>query len=378
MTRLCIVAQNAPMLYGFLAVAFERELEGPERIEIVMDRRRSEPAAVSFGVERRLRPPVLDVLRTQGFVILDGDGNPLAPPGQPTRAEASPSRLLATGWLRPWRRWLPSQRPALSPRARLAAAGGGLVVAVVALGGLGALLTRGTDPEPGPATMTASAPAPVPRQGQPAPAVMPSTPASAAGPPESVAVTAPEPVAATPAPAMTSTPGAPPSPTHVPHASAPAAATPDVTPPPAARSSKLEAAPPEPTSRRTAELRRIDGAAPEASAEATRPATDEAPKAAGPQLVELSSAAEGRASERSITYTARLSDAKGRPLVNAAVSVHGWMPDGSDLNVGLASTSTPGTYVASVTVGPRTPSNLRVRVTHGGKRFEVARVPRSR
>jgi hypothetical protein len=65
-------------------------------------------------------------------------------------------------------------------------------------------------------------------------------------------------------------------------------------------------------------------------------------------------------------------DASGQPLTNADVSLHGWMPDGSDLEAWLGSTSTPGTYRGSVEVGVRTPGNLRVRVAHGGKSFDIA------
>jgi len=69
---------------------------------------------------------------------------------------------------------------------------------------------------------------------------------------------------------------------------------------------------------------------------------------------------------------AHVLDASGRPLTDAEVSLHGWMPDGSDLQAQLGSTSTPGTYRGSVEVGVRTPGNLRVRVAHGGEHFDIA------
>ena len=91
----------------------------------------------------------------------------------------------------------------------------------------------------------------------------------------------------------------------------------------------------------------------------------------GPPRVELDARPEGVEAERVIVYTVKLSDSSGRPLGDAAVSLHGWLPNGSDLATSLESTATPGTYRGSVQVGQRTPTNLRVRVTHEGMRFEV-------
>jgi hypothetical protein len=107
----------------------------------------------------------------------------------------------------------------------------------------------------------------------------------------------------------------------------------------------------------------------EPRAPAVAPATAAAP---GPPRVVLETDPQGKGNERSITYTALVLDASGRPLTNSEVSLHGWMPDGSDLTVRLGSTSTPETYQGSVEVGVRTPGNLRVRVAHGGKRFDIA------
>jgi hypothetical protein len=104
----------------------------------------------------------------------------------------------------------------------------------------------------------------------------------------------------------------------------------------------------------------------------TAPVVTAAPAAtSGPPRVVLETDPQGKGSERSITYTARVFDASGDPLTNAEVSLLGWMPDGSDLEARLDSVSTPGTYQASVEVGVRTPGNLRIRVAHGGKSFEI-------
>ncbi len=156
---------------------------------------------------------------------------------------------------------------------------------------------------------------------------------------------------------------------------------------PPASASRREAPTPVPT---PAERRATSTARPEATAapRETAPALPPAASArretavsaaaaprrtakAGPPRVELDARPEGVEAERVIVYTVKLSDSSGRPLDDAAVSLHGWLPNGSDLATSLQSTATPGTYRASVQVGQRTPTNLRVRVTHEGMRFEV-------
>jgi hypothetical protein len=52
------------------------------------------------------------------------------------------------------------------------------------------------------------------------------------------------------------------------------------------------------------------------------------------------------------------------------------MPDGTDLRASLGSTDTPGTYRVSVEVGVATPGNLRVRIAHGERSFDI--VPQRR
>jgi hypothetical protein len=120
-------------------------------------------------------------------------------------------------------------------------------------------------------------------------------------------------------------------------------------------------------------------------AEASRPAvasvatpTRESAVASAEPTVMLETDLQGTGSQRSITYTASVVDASGQPLANAQVSLLGWMPDGSDLQAPLGSTSTPGTYQGTVEVGVSTPGNLRVRVAHGDKSFDIAPQRRQR
>jgi hypothetical protein len=90
MTRLCIVARGELMLYGYLLVALEPEFEGPDRMEIVFDRRRPAPApgGAPLDVERRTHPTVEEALRTQGYVILDENGNVVTSAKRQTSREA--------------------------------------------------------------------------------------------------------------------------------------------------------------------------------------------------------------------------------------------------------------------------------------------------
>src|SRR5712691_8983004 len=100
MGRLCIVARWEPMLYGYLLVAFERELEGPDQMQIVVDRRRPAPppGGAPLGVERRTHPAVQEALQTQGYVILDENGNVAAPETLPAPREAVLLWKSAAGW----------------------------------------------------------------------------------------------------------------------------------------------------------------------------------------------------------------------------------------------------------------------------------------
>ena len=156
--------------------------------------------------------------------------------------------------------------------------------------------------------------------------------------------------------------------------------------PPASRREAPAALPPTMASRReaptpvpsTAATRRDPTSSNGTAADAARRETATAPTAprrtarnSGPPRVELDARPEGAEAERTIVYTVRLSDSSGRPLDDAAVTLHGWLPNGSDLATSLQSTATPGTYRGSVQVGQRTPTNLRVRVMHEGLRFQV-------
>jgi hypothetical protein len=369
MTRRCIVAHGAPMLHGYLIVVLARELEGPDPMEIFVDRRRAAPApgGAPLGEERRTHSAVEAALQTHGFVILDENGNVATPQTPPASREAALLWKSAAGWAGERSRSLWQARPATRTVVKLA----GVLMALAVSAGLVAaqysIRTDRTVVLPGEESRMASAPTPT---------AMVTSPPTVDRPPAPV-VALPEPEASSPALVATT-----PTPARV--ASAPADR------PPAAAEPRMRrtpaAAPPNPTPQPSATSRaqasrpavasvpiRPRGSAP-ASEGPTAPgeaaATAEAPGA--PRVV-LETDPQGTGNERSITYTARVWDASGDPLANAEVSLHAWMPpDGSNLEARLNSTSTPGTYQGTVEVGVRTPGNLRVGVAHGGKTFEIA------
>jgi hypothetical protein len=362
MTRRCIVAHGAPMLYGYLIVALAHELEGPDPMEIFVDRRRPTPAPQGppLGVERRTHAEAEEVLRAQGYVIVDENGDVAMPAPLPASHEAVLLWKSATGWAgeRALSAW--QARPANRTVVKLAgvlgalAVSAGLVAAQYSIRGDRTVVPVGEE-----------------RRTVTAPQTVTVTSPPAAGRPDGPLVSVPEPeassaglVASTPTPAVAPSPPA----------ARPALAEPPMRRPPAA-------APPSSTPQRPASLR-VEASRPEVASVTTPPREPararEEPTAAAvaaasdPPRVVLETDPQGKGSERSITYTVRVWDASGDPLTNAEVSLHGWMPDGSDLDAPLGSTSTPGTYQTSVEVGVRTPGRLRVRVAHGGKNFEIA------
>ena len=353
MTRLCIVARGELMLYGYLTVTLEHKVEGPDRIEIILDRRRPGPPGDSpLGVERRTHPAVDGALQTKGYVILDENGNVVAPAKLPASREAVLLWKSAAGWVGERARWAWQARPTTRSVVKLAGVLGALGISAV----LAALqfsthadrpvVLRDAESRMGGApTQTVMVESPPP---------VAAAPPMIVAPPEPVALVAgsPAPVAVGSAPA-----DRPPAPAEPLIGRPPAAAPPIPTPKPSTRS-RTEASRP-------------------AVASVTTLARESAPASAEPTVV-LETDPQGTGNQRRITYTASVVDASGQPLTNAEVSLLGWMPDGSDLSAPLGATSTPGTYQGSVEVGRFTPGNLRVRVAHGDKSSDIAPQRRQR
>lgn len=351
MTRLCIVARGELMLYGYLMVALERDLEGPNRMEFIFDRRRPAPPSggAPLGVERRTHPAIEEVLRTQGYVILDENGNVAAPEKLRTsRATVLPWRSAAE-WAGERARSAWQVRPGTGNVVKFAGVLAALATSAVFLAAQFPtradrwVILRGAE------SRMAGAPTQTTMVASPPTVASPAT--LVVAPPTTGALAL---AASTPAPAVLASPLAdrPPAPGQPLRRRTPVAAPRNPTPAP--RSARSHAAASRP-----------------AAASVTTAARKSAPASAKPTVV-LETDPQGKGNQRSITYTASVLDASGEPLTNAEVSLLAWMPDGSDLEAPLGSTDTPGTYRGSVYVGVFTPGNLRVRIAHGQKSFEIA------
>ncbi len=478
MGRLCVVSRDAPTLPGYLMVVLDKEIKGPEGLDLIFDRRH--PAAGQNGhggrAERRQAPGIDEALRTRGYVIVgEDDATPPRSRARRIRRPAIPSvlrvsrRAIATAvvvlavitgaaaatkallsisaeerermlaraaaWVRvgpdtataPERGKTPSTvdpRPASTPTARSTAMkaspfapvpdrsrGESTAPAPSTLASSPSEATRSASPgtrqdegsRQAPAARTESTPrqdpattarsdsaaradataraesaartgsaaaradsaasadsGPRPQSSaRPEPSARPDLPALPDPPARREAVARSEaptlpPSRREPGPSPLSASGRP----EVPDSSAPSARR-DATPiASSARGAGEPAQAPPATTRRSA------AAQPESPPAGT-------PRAAGPPRVELVARPEGADASRAITYTVRIRDGGGRPVANARVTLHGWMPNGSDIVTALGSTTTPGTYSGTATVGPATPGNLRVRVKYDGASFEI-------
>ncbi len=319
-----------------------------------------------MGVERRTHSAVDEALKTHGFVILDENGNVATPETPPASRKAALLWKSAAGWAGERSRSLWQARPATRTVVKLAGVLGALAVSAGLVAAQYSIRAERAVVLPAEESRVASAPIPT---------AMVTSPPTVEPPPAPV-VALPEPearsaafVASTPTPARVAS-----APADLPPASAepltrrtPAAPPLNPTPQPSA-TSRAPASRPAVAS---VPIRRRDSRP--ASEEPTAPGEAAATAAApGAPRVVLETDPQGKGNERRITYTARVWDASGDPLPNAEVSLHAWMPDGSDMEARLSSTSTPGTYQGTVEVGVRTPGNLRVGIAHGGKTFEIA------
>jgi hypothetical protein len=349
------------MVHGYLFVALARELEDPDSIDIFVDRRRgpTAPGGSPLGVERRTHSAVDEALKTNGFVILDENGNVATLQTPLASDEAVRLWKSAAGWAAERSRSLWQASRANRTVVNLAGVLAALAISAGLVTTQYSIRAERTVVLPGEESRVASAPAPTERP--PAPVV---------------ALPEPEPetnsaalVVSTPTPARVASAPADLAPASAEPLTRRAPATPPLNPTPQpSATSRAQAPRPAvvsvPTRPRGSAPAREESTAPgEAAATAATP---------GAPRVVLETDTRGKGNERSITYTARVSDASGDPLANAEVSLYAWMPDGSDMEARLSSTSTPGTYQGTVEVGVRTPGNLRVGVAHGGKTFEIA------
>jgi hypothetical protein len=74
---------------------------------------------------------------------------------------------------------------------------------------------------------------------------------------------------------------------------------------------------------------------------------------------------------QSASYTVRLIDVAGRPVVGASVSLFGRLTDGTAMQTPLEPGSEPGTYHGRLDFTTLGPTDLRVRVVRREGRFEM-------
>jgi hypothetical protein len=430
--RLCIVARNHPLLFGYLSTLFRDRPAGSEQIELVIDRRHPESPKPP-EVERR-RPSEIDQeLHRRGFAFVVEPGESFRP-RDAARIEHT-VELLAGMEERSWPFRRRRRRPVLEriwgqkAGRTLAVLGGlALVVALVSsefrmndlrerdlvgpLRSASRMLTASSRTEPPPPTPVATQPEP------PAPA--PAAPAPVTAQP---APAAPAPVTAQPAPAAPA-----PAPTPGPAAKAPAAQAPPPAPGPVVKAPATPAltastpsAPTKPASTAPApqpDPPRVAKAAPRVAAvEATAPATPTAqaaprdttsrastPDRASRALASAPSPAPSvvrtaapmatvatappvpmssdlriqlsrmptSASGGGVVFLVRVTDLSGQPLSDAEVSMlAGRRPGGALFETRLYRTENPGTFRSGVIHPSTLPPDLTVKAVAGTRRVET-------
>jgi hypothetical protein len=430
--RLCIVARNHPLLFGYLSTLFRDRPAGSEQIELVIDRRHPESPKPP-EVERR-RPSEIDQeLHRRGFAFVVEPGESFRP-RDAARIEHT-VELLAGMEERSWPFRRRRRRPVLEriwgqkAGRTLAVLGGlALVVALVSsefrmndlrerdlvgpLRSASRMLTASSRTEPPPPTPVATQPEP------PAPA--PAAPAPVTAQP---APAAPVPVTAQPAPAAPA-----PAPTPGPAAKAPAAQAPPPAPGPVVKAPATPAltastpsAPTKPASTAPApqpDPPKVAKAAPKVAAvEASAPATPTTPAAPrdttsrastpdrasralasapspAPSVVRTAapmatvatappvpmssdlriqlSRMPTSASGGGVVFLVRVTDLSGQPLSDAEVSMlAGRRPGGALFETRLYRTENPGTFRSGVIHPSTLPPDLTVKAVAGTRRVET-------
>ena len=417
--RLCIVARNHPLLFGYLSTLFRDRPAGSEQIELVIDRRHPESPKPP-EVERR-RPSEIDQeLHRRGFAFVVEPGESFRP-RDAARIEHT-VELLAGMEERSWPFRRRRRRPVLEriwgqkAGRTLAVLGGlALVVALASsefrmndlrerdlvgpLRSASRMLTANSRTEPPPPTPVATqpeppatapaAPAPVTAQPAPvAPAPAPTPGPAAKAPAAQAPPLVPAPVAKAPAtPALTaSAPSAPtkppsmapqPDPPRVAKAApkvaaveAYAPATPTV--PAAPRDTTSRASTPERASRALA-------SSPAPAPSVVRTAAPVATVATAPPPVPMSSDLRIQLSRMptsatggGVVFLVRVTDLSGQPLSDAEVSMlAGRRPGGALFETRLYRTENPGTFRSGVIHPSTLPPDLTVKAVAGTRRVET-------
>jgi hypothetical protein len=412
--RLCIVARDHPLLFGYLTTLLRDRPAGAEQIDLVIDRRHG-PASKAAEVERRRPSNIDEQLRQRGFAFVAEPGETFRP-RDAARIEHTVELLAGMedrSW--PFRRRRP--RPLLErvwgqrPWRTLAVLG-----AVALISTMLAAEFRMNDliemdpgaPSRNRATVTKAAEeTKAAKEAPPAPRSETAAESTRAEPRQVDATAATTPATSrlpavssadrqrVPGPAFSPPPeqralAAAPSP---PAAETPQVQTPRPSPPtrPAAETPQVQTPRPSPPTRPpTAETPRVQASRPSLSARtaSARPAPTSAPPAGAPELATASPTASAvptssdlrielsrrptSATGGGVVYLVRVTDPSGQPLPDAKV----WMQAGRSASGALFETrlspaEMPGTYRSGVVHPSTLPPDLTVRAIVGNRRVEA-------
>jgi hypothetical protein len=421
--RICVVARDHPLLFGYLNTLLRDRPAGAEQIDLVIDRRHG-PAPKAPEVERRRPSGVDDQLRQRGFAFVTEPGETFRPrdaariehtvellAGMEDRSwpfrRRRPRPILERVWgQRPWRALavlgaialistmlaaefrmndlidMDSGTPSRSRETRAANEAPPAPRPETAAGSTTATATTTPAPSRLPAVSSAD------RHRVPGPAFSPppeqATLAAALPPPaaETPRVQTPPPAAETP---RVQTPP-------------PAAETPRVqTPPPAAETPRVQTPPPPAetprvqTPPRAAETPRVQTPPPSLPTRtaSTRPAPKPALPTGAPALAAVAAPAAlpvpaasdlrielsrrpTSATGGGVIYMVRVTDLSGQPLPDAKVWMQaGHRASGSLFETRLSPAEIPGTYRSGVVHPSTLPPDLTVRAIVGNRRVEA-------
>ena len=385
--RLCIVARNHPLLFGYLSTLFRDRPAGSERIDIVIDRRHVE-AQKTPEVERRAPSVIDDELRRRGFAFVAQPGETFSP-RDAARIEHTVELLAGMeerSWpfrrrrRRPlWRRWqqLWTQRP-WKP---LAVLGGVALISTLLATEFRLNDFREVDFSDGRARSAAKTPpvkAPTPRPEAPVVTRATLEPAAPVTPPA-----APRPLPAAPATLPAAPATARPAPARA--SSAPATFFAPLSPPadsarPAAKTTQGGAATVHPASARDTVPAKPGPRAETppkpapAAAEVRTAARDTAaptPPPAPDLRLELSKRPTS-ATGGGFVYTVRVTDLSGQPLPDAQVWLEaGRRPSGALFETRLYPAEAAGTFRSGVVHPSTLPPDMMVRAQVGTRRVEA-------
>jgi hypothetical protein len=372
--RLCIVARNHPLLFGYLSTLFRDRPVGAERIDIVIDRRHGEALKAPEIERRRPSSAVENELERRGFAFVTQPGEVFSP-RDAARIEHTVELLVGMeerNWpyrrprRRPlWRRWqrVWTRRP-WKPLAVL-----GVVALVSTLFATEFRMNNYPDVE-----------RPAPKPSKPA-AMKPPVPAPAppptATPPKPVEAAAPAPAKAPAAPVVAPAPAPAPAPpaSAKPAERAPVTSTALFAPlsppasPPLATTSQGNTAPRAMTER-DATVKPV--ARPAVAPSAAVPETRAASTPPSPDLRLELSRRPTSATGGGFVYTVRVTDLYGQPRSDARV----WLAAGrgasrAQFETRMYPADAAGTYRSGVVHPSTLPPDIMVKAQVGGRHVEV-------